>query len=225
MTTKPPRLPKSKQNFVGNEKTAAAMRAAKVGKPSKVARKDEHGLTEVQRLFVLYFIGEARQNSTEAAWMMGQYTTRKSASQAGHRFMRYPEVAAEVKRLTDERNKRLEYTADDVLRDTLSIKRDADFMFAGPKGKTVGLLRTRLDIVKTAGDHVNVAAFRRQVGLSGPGGGPIEVVTAGLLAKLTDEELDIVERALAIINRYSPAAEPADAGADQGGAATASEDD
>lgn len=194
----------------GAEKTAAIRRHS---------GRDEEGFTEKERAFVLHYIGAARRNATEAALLAGWGKgNRRAAGRYAYAAMSRPHLIAEIQRQTELRNERLSVTADDVLRELLVLKVDAERL----SHKSAPALRTRLDVIKTIGDHVGVGAFRRQVGLSAPNGGPIETVDLAALAKLTDEELDQVARVRAILDRVLPS-EGSDRSGDPGGAGAASE--
>jgi len=199
-----------------DEKRARMAEASKkrkqLGKP-----KDAEGFTDQERAFVLHYLGAANRIATDAALMAGWGKgVRGAARRYAYQVMQRPHIQAEIERQTEARNARLAVTADDVLRELLILKVDAEI-----NGKSGPALRTRLDVLKTIGEHVNVGAFRRMVGLSNPSGGPIQTEDVAALARLTDEELDQLERARSILDRAGgpPTAAPAvsEHGGDTGG--------
>ena len=191
--------------------TTKATAAARI---ANKARRDNRGLSERERTFVGHYLGAAARNATEAAVLTGYGNgNRNNAKNYAVEIMRRPHVQAEIQKQTEERNERLQITADDVLRELLVLKVDCENV-----GRSAPALRTRLDVLKTIGDHVAVGAFRKQVGLSSPSGGPIETADVAALASLSDEELDQLERARAIIDRVAgKPAEVPDGGGDTGG--------
>lgn len=185
-------------------------------------KRDAAGFTDKERAFVLHYLGAANRNGTEAALMAGWAVgNRPGACRYASEVLQRPHIVAEIQRLTEARNERLGYTADDVLRELLRLKTDVETL----SERSAPAMRTRLDVLKTIGDHVAVGAFRRNVGLSSPSGGPIETVDHAALAGLSDEELDQLERGRAILDRIAGrSAEVPDVGADQGGEGEASPD-
>jgi hypothetical protein len=180
------------------------------------SKRDAEGLTDRERLFAMHYVGAAGRSGTRAYLMTGTTGNYNTAKRESHKFLQKLPVIQLIDRLTEERNERLNFTADDVLRELIVLKTDVEALGA----KSAPALRTRLDVLKTIGEHVEVRAFRRQVGLSSPTGGPIQVED---LSHLSDEELEAVERAREILDRRSgstgDASDP-DAGGDPGGEGT-----
>lgn len=199
MTT--PRKPRPK------DATEARSRRGKV-------HKDSEGFTDKERLLVLHFMGAGNRSITESSILAGYGNgNRRQAQKYGSEVMARPHVIAEIERLTELRNAKLRITADDILRDLVILRSDAEFL-----PKSVQTIKARREILKDLGDHVAVGAFRRNVGLSAPNGGPIETVDLAALADLSDEELEKIAVAREILDRI--AVKPrgvADDGADQGG--------
>jgi len=207
MPTKPP-----KGSPEAHAKIAKA-RAARTRPVNKFPR-DKDGFTAIERAFTLHYLGAARHNASEALRLAGSKAIGQSISVSASRMLNRPHVRAEVDRLIAQRNERLSITAEDVLRDLVILRDNARSLIE----QDMPALRLQRDLIKDIGEHVSVGAFRRQVGLSAPNGGPIATYDIAALAQLTNEELDQLERARAIIDRVSPTAEdPADGG-DQGGA-------
>jgi len=190
------------------------------GAATKAKNEREKPLTPQEQEFVLHYLGGAKRNATDAVIMAGyQVASRASANSKGATLMGRPRIIAEIQAQTEARNERLQYTADDLLRDLFVLKTDAEIA----SRKSNPAMRIRLDTLKTIGEHVNVNAFRKQIGLSNPEGGPIGVVDAEWLAQATDDELKKVEDAWAIINRLSGNSGPPSTGGDQGGTGAATE--
>jgi len=208
-----------KRKMTPHEVTAKA-RAARVQKGPK--RRDAGGFTDGERAYVLYYMGAANRIGTEAALMAGYGKgSRGAAKRYAYELMQRPHIVAEIERLTAERNERLQYSSDDVLRDMLILKTETELL----PNRNAPIMRTRLDILAKIGDHVGVNAFRKQVGLSSPTGGPIEHVDAAWLADATDEELDALEHARSIIDRRAGATNAIpDGSGDTGGEGTAPEE-
>lgn len=176
-----------------------------------------------EQAFVLHYMGAAKRNGTEAALLAGYAASgdRGQARRRAHEILKRPHVVIAIERETELRNERLSYTADDVLRELLRLKVDAELVSA----RAPTALRIRLDTLKTIGDHVAVGAFRRQLGLSAPNGGPIETADLAALASLSDEELDQLERARSILDRAAGGVpEVSDVGGDPGGEGTTSQE-
>jgi len=185
------------------------------------AHKDAAGFTDMERLFVLHYMGVGNRVIGQSALLAGYGKGNlRNAQRAGSDVMARPHIMAEVERLTEARNEKLRITADDVLRDIVILRTDAEYL-----PKTTQTIKTRLDILKTLGEHVAVGAFRRNVGLSSPTGGPIEHVDLAALADLTDQELETLERAREIMDRATGRGADAvpDGRADQGGEGTTPE--
>lgn len=159
----------------------------------------ERPLTEREQLFRMHYIGAANFVGAEAVIMAGyNVSSRQRARDMAHDIMRRPAVARAIELEMESRNVRLRVTADDVLRDLIKLKAEASTLKA-----TSANVKTKLSIIEKIGDHVDVNAFRKQVGLSSPTGGPIETADAAWLARASDEELDALEHARAIIDRRS----------------------
>jgi len=191
------------------------------GAATRAKNERERPLSEQEQEFVLHYLGAANRNATEAVILAGyQVRDRMVARAKAGTIMARPRVIAEIEAQTEARNERLKVTADDVLRELLVLKVDAEIS----SQKSVQAMRIRLDTLKTIGDHVSVGAFRRMVGLSNPNGGPIETVDVMDLSGLSDEELEDIDRARAILDRRTGAnAEVSDRRPDQGGEGTAPE--
>lgn len=199
--------------------TSAGARKAAVTRKGNRERKDKagrdaQGWTVQERAFVLHYVGAAKFVATEAAVLAGWgSSSRDQARKYASQVMKRPHIIAEIQRIMEERSEKLAITADDVLRELAILKVDAEVL-----PKSVQTVKARREILKDIGEHVNVGAFRRQVGLSNPNGGPIETVDVMDLSGLSDEELDQLERARTILDRVAgrPPAVP-DRDADQGG--------
>lgn len=190
--------------------------------PAPRGKRPPRGINPKEREFVLHYFGAANRIATDAALMVGWGKGNRSAARNyASDVMARPHVIAEVERIQTERAQRLAYNADDVLRDLLVLKTDVE----AAASKSGPAMRTRLDVLKTLGEHISVGAFRRQVGLSAPGGGPIETVDLAKLASLSDEELDQLERARAILDSLSGgSAAPADDSGDSSGEGAPTQD-
>lgn len=162
--------------------------------------KKRDGLNHREQAFVRHYLGAANQNGTEAAILAGYSPNggREGARRIAYDLRRRPMILDAIEAGIEARNARLDVTADDVLREIVILKADAEGL---PKNSPA--LRTRLDILKTLGDHVRVNAFRKQIGIASPTGGPIELLDHAALAKLTDEELQTLERAREIMDRIA----------------------
>jgi hypothetical protein len=178
---------------------AEALKKARAAKGPKTSGRDNEGWLQAERAFVLHYLGAANRIATDAALLAGYGKgQRGTARRTGSDLMQRPHIVAEIERVTAERNERLGITAEDVLRKLLVIETEAVLL-----GRNTQALKLRREVVKDIGDHVAVGAFRKQVGLSNPNGGPIETADAAWLATATDEELEAIAVARAIIDRRS----------------------
>lgn len=199
----------------------AATKAANARTARGRVKRDAQGFTDGERLFVLHYMGAGNRQLGKSALLAGYGKGKeRMAGKYGSDLMQRPHVSAEIERLTILRNERLMVTADDVLRDLVILRSDAEFLEKG-----VQSIKARREIIKDIGEHISVGAFRRNVGLSSPTGGPIESVDIAALANLTDEELNTLERAREIMDRAAGRSSDAvpDGGADQGREGTAPE--
>lgn len=86
----------------------------------KARRAGELGLSAKQEAFIEQYL--LLLDATEAAWRAsGGITTRKSAHVTGQRWLKIPEVAAEIKRRRLARSKRVQASTDDVLRELIRL--------------------------------------------------------------------------------------------------------
>jgi len=195
-------------------KAAVQNRGGRANNVRKRRPRDADGWLATEKAFVLHYLGVANRNATEAAVLAGYGRgNRDSAKKQGCEILQRPHVIEYIDKITQERNQKLRVTADDVLRELMILKVDAE-----TEKRTLGALKMRREILKDIGDHVAVGAFRRNVGLSAPNGGPIEVADLAMMAELTDDELDQLEKARAILDRISPAsAAGSDRGSDSSG--------
>jgi len=171
------------------------MAAAKNPKPlPRHTRKAGSGkLTEIDRAFAIHYVGAARGIAAHAAKMAGcQCANDVAFRRRGYELMQRPTVIAEIDRLRIEAAARIEITAEDVLVDLVRVRDKARLL-----PPTSANLKVELTAIEKIGDHVGVMAFRKQLGLSNPTGGPIETVD---LTQFTDEELEALELARGIID-------------------------
>lgn len=200
------RKPSSRPPTKEETAKANAVRAANKGKRDKV-------LTEGERAFCLHYIGVALGNGAEAVRLAGfKHEKPDQARRYAYELLRRPRVIAEIERLRSERAARLTVTADQVLADLVRVRDEARLL---PRASAN--LKVQLAAIEKIGEHIGVGAFRKNVGLSSPTGGPIETVDLASLANLSDEELDDLERARAIIDRLAGASPVPDRGDDQSG--------
>lgn len=150
--------------------------------------RGEDGLTMKQRLFVDEYLID--MNATAAAKRAGYSPT--SAHDIGYENLQKPAIVDAIGQAMAKRSGELHIDAKWVLIELASIHNDAK------DDKTSAGRRDRMRVLELIGKHVDVRAFRTQLGLSGPDGGPIEMNWN--LSALSDEELDLFERLLAKIS-------------------------
>jgi len=176
---------------------ANATRAANKAKRDKV-------LTEGERAFCLHYVGAALGNGAEAVRLAGfTHTKPDQPKRYAHELLQRPRVIAEIERLRSERASRLTVTADQVLSDLVRVRDEARLL---PRGSAN--LKVQLAAIEKIGEHIGVGAFRKNVGLSSPTGGPIETIDLAAMAQLSDEDLDKLDAARDIIDRLAGRVEP-----------------
>lgn len=191
------------------EETAKANAARAANKPARDAE-----LTEGERAFCLHYVGAALGNGAEAVRLAGfKRTTPQGPKRYAYEILRRPRVIAEIERLRAEREQRAVVTADQVLADLMRVRDEARLL---PRGSAN--LKVQLAAIEKIGEHIGVNAFRKQVGLSNPSGGPIETLDIAAMARLSDEDLDVVERARDILDKLAGRTDAdTDESGDQGG--------
>lgn len=162
-------------------------------------RRDAQGFTPHERLFIGHYLNAGLGKGAEAARLAG--IGGKNPRGFAYTLLQRPHVIAEIDRQMEARSQELRVSASDVLRDLVVLKTDAEQL-----GINVQTVRARREILASIGDHVAVGAFRRNVGVSGPGGGPIEF-NVSILERATPEELSILERAREILDRLGALAD------------------
>lgn len=162
----------------------------------KTAAKVSGKLTEKEALFIEHYLGAAAGNGRKAAEMAGYGGKPDTLKKVAWNILKRPRVIEVMAEAREARSTTLVYAADDVLRELLQLLADAKAL---PKNSL--RVRTVLAVLDKIGAHVAVNAFRQQVGLSNPAGGPIDVNHSIDLTGLTDDELEYVERAREAIDR------------------------
>jgi phage terminase small subunit len=162
------------------------------------------GLSPKQSLFVVHYIGDCNWSATKAALAAG-YSPNNAHSQ-GSENLKHPAVMAAIAEAMQDRIERTKVDADYVLNRLVAVEMEATAI-----RQTVPTMQVRLKTLELIGKHVDVRAFRDQVGLSNTMGGPVEED----LSHMTEEELEaygvaarIVERARSRARQAAPSAEP-----------------
>lgn len=148
-------------------------------------------LTHLEELFVAEYMVDL--NATAALVRAGS-TTKYPAQQASE-MLRKPHIAREIERRIAGRSEKASINAQWVLN-------ELGFLYAAaragvtphPGGKVDrGAIREARATLEIIGKHVNVNAFRSQLGIGNPDG------TAFDYSGLTDDQLDQLEALLAIV--------------------------
>lgn len=150
----------------------------------RAPKVDTSGLTAKEDAFVLNLIGACNWNGKAAAIAAG--FSPENAKSYAHQLLQKPKIIAAVTRAMEARNRDLAIDARYVLARLVGIEMDAASL-----GINVQALRLRRDTLESIGKHVDVRAFRTQIGLGNPDGGPVESVD---LSQLSAEELDAYGR-------------------------------
>lgn len=167
-------------------------------------------LTAKQRQFVVEYLIDL--NATQAALRAG-YSARGAKDQAWQ-LMQRPDITEAIEQAKEARNKRVQVDADYVLQRLTDIDQMDLAAIHGDDGKLLPIrqwpliwrqmvkevdmksgkvkFHDKLRALELIGKHVSVNAFRDQIGIGDPNGGPIQTVTADL-GKLTDEQLEQLE--------------------------------
>lgn len=145
-------------------------------------------LTGKQRLFVEEYTID--WNGTQAAIRAG-YSPNAAKDQA-YENLRKPHIVEAIAKVMAARSEATRIDRAWVLANLAREHRNI------LEDKSVAARRDRIRIIELIGKHVDVAAFRTQVGFAGPDGGPIDLKWN--LSILSDEELDLFERLLAKIS-------------------------
>jgi phage terminase small subunit len=168
--------------------------------------RDASGLTPRERMFIAEY--PVDWNATQAAIRAGY--SAKSAKHIGHELTRKPKISEAIIGILAKREAKAAIDARWVLARLVDVEAEAANVAEGkdPAGKSAARLH-RLRALELIGKHVDVNAFRTQLGISGPDGSPLWD-----LSRLDDEELDIFERLLAKISvlRSDPARTDVQAG-------------
>jgi phage terminase small subunit len=154
--------------------------------------RDLSGFTPRERLFVAEY--PVDWNATQAAIRAGY--SKKSAKDIGHELTRKPKIIDAITAFLAKREDRASIDRKWVLARLVDVEAEAAKV-ADDKdatGKAAARLH-RLRALELIGKHVDVNAFRTQLGISGPDGSPLWD-----LSRLNDEELDTFERLLAKIS-------------------------
>lgn len=154
-------------------------------------------LSAKRQRFVAEYLTDADLNQTQAAIRAGY--AEKGAKDQAYSLMQNPEVAAAIREGMAARNKRLQIDADYVLQRLTDIDQMDLAAIHGEDGKLLPIrqwpliwrqmvkevdmktgkvkFHDKLRALELIGKHVNVNAFREQVGHSAPDGGPIRTIT------------------------------------------------
>lgn len=126
-------------------------------------------LTAKQEAFCQEYLVDL--NGTQAAIRAGY--SSKTAAEIALENLRKPQIASRVQELMNARSKRVERTADDVLRDLQSVLTDAMQKVPDRDGNIAMINHSAaLKALELEGKHRKM--FSDKVELSGPDGGPIQ---------------------------------------------------
>jgi phage terminase small subunit len=154
--------------------------------------RDLSGFTPRERLFVAEY--PVDWNATQAAIRAG-YSAR-SASDIGYELKHKTKIVDAITAYLAKREDKAEISRSWVLARLVDVEAEAAKVAEDKDavGRTAARLH-RLRALELIGKHVDVNAFRTQLGISGPDGSPLWD-----LSRLSDEELDQFERLLAKIS-------------------------
>lgn len=158
-----------------------APRKREIGRPFRARSTIDPNrvLTDQEMTFVLSLIGSCAWNGTAAARAAG--VTEASARTRASEWLAMPAIANAITEAMAERAAKLKIDADFVLLHLVSLYHETVQL---PKG--VASIRLARDMLETIGRHVDVRAFRTQIGIANPMGGPVEED----ISCLDDEELE-----------------------------------
>jgi phage terminase small subunit len=152
-----------------------------------------HKLTPKQEKFCQEYIVDL--NATQSAIRAG-YSVRTARS-LGQENLTKPDIQERLSELRSEQEKRVEITADAVLKELASIGFGSLSEMEGFRGSD------KIKALELLGKHKGI--FVDKLEMSGPGGGPISTVD---LSKLTDEDLAALQRAAEIQHGSSSSSSP-----------------
>lgn len=156
--------------------------------------RDLSGFTPRERLFVAEF--PVDWNATAAAIRAGY--SPKSASDIGYELKQKPKIIDAITAYLAKREEKADVNAKWVLAKLVDVESEAAKVASGTDatgGSKAAARLHRLRALELIGKHVDVNAFRTQLGISAPDGSPLWD-----LSRLNDEELDQFERLLAKIS-------------------------
>jgi phage terminase small subunit len=174
-------------------------------------------LTAKQRRFVVEYLVDL--NATQAAIRAG-YAVKGAKDQAWQ-LMQRPDIVGAIEQAKDERNKRVQVDADYVLQRLTDIDQMDLAAIHGDDGKLLPIrqwpliwrqmvkevdmksgkvkFHDKLRALELIGKHVSVNAFRDQIGIGDPSGGPIQTNTTVDLRNLSDDQLEQLEHIAAAV--------------------------
>lgn len=127
------------------------------------------GMTPKQELFVREYLVDL--NATQAAIRAGYSKNRADAM--GHENLRKPEIASAVQAAMNERAKKVQLTAEDVLRDINLVKDDAMQLTTDKDGnRSMANHAAALKALELQGKHLKM--FTEKHELTGKDGEPIK---------------------------------------------------
>jgi phage terminase small subunit len=154
--------------------------------------RDLTGFTPRERLFVAEY--PVDWNATQAAIRAGY--SRHSAADIGYELTHKPKIVDAITAYLAKREEKAEISRGWVLARLVDVERETAEVLSAKDGTGKAAARLhRLRALELIGKHVDVNAFRTQLGISGPDGSPLWD-----LSRLNDEELDTFERLLAKIS-------------------------
>jgi len=164
------------------------IRSAAIKKGNKTRRAtDPDKLLPKERMFCLIYTGTANFCGADAAREAGY--SEKSAKSIAAQLLAKPHIIRAISDILETRSKDLRITNRTVLYEAWQC-----YALAREKGD----LSNARNFLEMIGKHVDVSAFRTQLGIGGPDGGAVEFNLNGLS---TDEKLlllNLLERAGAL---------------------------
>lgn len=115
-------------------------------------------LTAKQALFVKHYL--VSLNATQSAIEAGY--SEKTAKEMGHENLTKPHISEAISKALAERSQRVEWTAEDILRDIKTIAKNGE-------NESV-----KLKALELGGKHLGM--FKDKVELTGDEGGPLKVM-------------------------------------------------
>lgn len=147
------------------------------------------GLTPLETRFCVEYVVDYQGGPA----LVRAGSTATYPDQQAYEMLRKPHIAREIERLIAGQNEKAAVNKQWIMNELVALYQGAKLAAEGVgTGKPNATERaTALRALEKLGMHVDVNAFRAQLGLGNPDGSPLD------LSGLDDEDLDVLERVLA----------------------------